>query len=90
MGIRIRRPYQRVLSLLPHIIYLTTVPCAYHIEGAVDLSVYLKYPLSSGVSLQFIPYGRDTHHSFSFSQYIYGVYLGLNGGLGNLLISRIR
>jgi hypothetical protein len=81
MGLRIRCPYQRVLPALSHPLCCTTFPLSYHSEDELGVLMGWKHILSGCVSIGRLHVSLPAYLCFSFAQYIYGVYLGLNGKL---------
>ena len=81
MGLRIRCPYQRVLPALSDSLRCTTFPLSHHSEDELGVLMGWKHILSGCVSMFHVSLPA-AYLCFSFAQYIYGVYLGLNGKLG--------
>ena len=81
MGLCIRCPYQRVLPALSDPLCCTTFPLSYHSEDELGVLMGWEHILSGCVSMFHVSLSA-AYLYFSFAQYIYGVYLGLNGKLG--------
>ena len=87
MVIRPRRAHQRLLPPLPNSVSCTAVPTAYYPERQLGLSVGWEHIVPRRVRLFpcrcLLPTRTfKVDHIFllaSFAQYVYGVYLGLNG-----------
>ena len=82
MGLRIRCPYQRVLPALSHPLCCTTFPLPCYSEDELGVFMGWEHILSGCVSVSGLQVSLSADLRFSFAQYIYGVYLGLNGELG--------
>ena len=80
MGLCIRCPYQRVLPALSDPLCCTTFPLSYHSEDELGVLMGWEHILSGCVSMFHVSLSA-AYFRFSFAQYIYGVYLGLNGKL---------
>lgn len=88
MGICIRCPHQCILPALSHPVSCSTVSSPNHTERELGLSMGWQHPLSCCVNfprhLQLCSRILQCYIS-RFAQYVYGVYLGLNGEFHSVL-----
>lgn len=88
MGICIRRAYKRVLSFIPHSLPRTVVSGSDHTKEQMDMYLHFKHSLPCWVRFvsPIIHLSGDSPGD-RFAQYIYGVYLGLNGKWSDRMMS---